>query len=177
MTTARERNEAYARGLLEVARGEGNLADIEDDLFRFARALDGSDELRMALTDVALPVGRRLAVVEQLLGPGALAASTGLISLIVAAGHAGDLPAIVERFVDLAAAERQRDFAEVRSAIPLDAAQTERLAEALGRATGKNVEVKVVVDPSVLGGIIARVGDTVIDGTVRHRLEQLKEQV
>ena len=168
MTAARDRNEAYAHGLLEVARGEGNLADIEDDLFRFARALDGSDELRMALTDLGLPVGRRLAVVEQLLG---------LISLIVAAGHAGDLPAIVERFVELAAAERQRDFAEVRSAIPLDDAQTERLAEALGRATGKIVEVKVVVDPSVLGGIIARVGDTVIDGTVRHRLEQLKEQV
>ncbi len=63
------------------------------------------------------------------------------------------------------------------SALPLDDGQLERLAAALGRATGKTVEVKVVVDPSVMGGLVARVGDTVIDGTVRHRLNQLKEQL
>ena len=55
--------------------------------------------------------------------------------------------------------------------------QTERLRQSLNRATGKDVEVKVVVDPSVLGGIMARVGDLVIDGSVRHRLEQLREQI
>jgi F-type H+-transporting ATPase subunit delta len=156
---------------------KGPLADIEDDLFRFARTMQGSDELRMALTDPKLPIDRRLAVIADLLGPTALPTSTALISMVVAAGHAGDLPAIVERFVELAAAEREREFAEVRTAIPLDDAQTKRLADALSKATGKRVEVKVIVDPSVLGGIIARVGDTVIDGTIRHRLEQLKEQV
>ena len=51
------------------------------------------------------------------------------------------------------------------------------IAEALARATGKRIEVKVVVDPSVLGGIVATIGDTVIDGSVRHRLEQLKETI
>jgi F-type H+-transporting ATPase subunit delta len=177
MTKARERNEAYAQGLLEVARGEGPLADIEDDLFRFARTVQSSEDLRMSLSDPKLPIDRRLALIDELLDGKALAASTALISMVVAAGHAGDLPAIVERFVELAAAERERELAEVRSAIPLDQAQTERLADALSHATGKRVEVKVIVDPSVLGGIVARVGDTVIDGTIRHRLEQLKEQV
>jgi F-type H+-transporting ATPase subunit delta len=177
MTTARERNEAYAQGLLDVARGEGPLADIEDDLFRFARTVQSSDDLRMSLSDPKLPIDRRLALIDELLDGKALAASTALISMVVAAGHAGDLPAIVERFVELAAAERERELAEVRSAIPLDQAQTKRLADALSHATGKRVEVKVIVDPSVLGGIVARVGDTVIDGTIRHRLEQLKEQV
>jgi F-type H+-transporting ATPase subunit delta len=177
MTPARDRNAAYANALLEVARGEGPLADISDDLFRFARTLEASDELRMALTDPHLPIERRLAVIDDLLGGRALAASTALISLIVGAGHAADLPAIVERFVELAAAERDQELAEVRSAIPLDDAQTQRLAEALGRATGKIVDVKVIVDPTVLGGILARVGDTVIDGTIRHRLEQMREQV
>ena len=52
----------------------------------------------------------------------------------------------------------------------------QRLATALGRATGKDVEVKVIVDPTVLGGLVARIGDTVIDGSVRHRLEQMKER-
>jgi F-type H+-transporting ATPase subunit delta len=177
MTKARERNEAYAQGLLDVARGEGPLADIEDDLFRFARTVQSSDDLRMSLSDPKLPINRRLALIDELLDGKALAASTALISMVVAAGHAGDLPAIVERFVELAAAERERELAEVRSAIPLDQAQTKRLADALSHATGKRVEVKVIVDPSVLGGIVARVGDTVIDGTIRHRLEQLKEQV
>ena len=177
MTKARERNEAYARGLLDVARGEGPLADIEDDLFRFARTVQSSDDLRMSLSDPKLPIDRRLALIDELLEGKALAASTALISMVVAAGHAGDLAAIVERFVELAAAERERELAEVRSAIPLDTAQTKRLADALSHATGKRDEVKVIVDPSVLGGIVARVGDTVIDGTIRHRLEQLKEQV
>jgi F-type H+-transporting ATPase subunit delta len=171
------RVEAYANALLEVSRAEGHLADIQDELFRFARTFEGSDELRSALTDPALPRERRIAVVEDLLGGKALQTSAALATFIVAAGRAGDLPAIVDRFVELAAAEQRRAVAEVRSAIELTPEQTDRLREALNRATGKDVEVKVVVDPSVLGGIVARVGDLVIDGSVRHRLEQLREQI
>ena len=171
------RVEAYANALLEVSRAEGHLADIQDELFRFARTFEGSDELRTALTDPALPRERRIAVVEDLLGGKALQTSAALAAFIVAAGRAGELPAIVDRFVELAAAEQRRAVAEVRSAIELTPEQTDRLREALNRATGKDVEVKVVVDPSVLGGIVARVGDLVIDGSVRHRLEQLREQI
>jgi F-type H+-transporting ATPase subunit delta len=61
--------------------------------------------------------------------------------------------------------------------VPLDAEQQARLATALSQATGKQVEVKVIVDANVLGGIVARIGDTVIDGTVRRRLAQLKERI
>ena len=82
---------------------------------------------------------------------------------------------LIQRFVELAAQTRQHEVAEVRSAVALDDAQVQRLAQALSRATGKSVEVKVVVDPTVMGGLVATVGDTVIDGSVRHRLEQLKE--
>lgn len=172
-----ERVEAYAEALLTIARSEGRLADVEDDLFRFARTLDGSDELRLALTDPALPVERRIAVVEELLGGKALRVSTALAAFVVAAGRTSDLSAIVDGFVEKAAAERSHEVAEVRSALPLDEAQRERLAAALNAATGKQVEIKVIVDPDVLGGIITRIGDTVIDGSVRHRLEQLKEQL
>ncbi|MBM3671139.1 MAG: ATP synthase F1 subunit delta [Actinobacteria bacterium] len=169
--------DAYAEALVQVARAEGQLGAVEDDLFRLARTYEGSDELRMALSDPQLPVERRIAVIEELMGNKALGTSTALASMLVAAGQSSDLPAIIDRFVELAAAERQHEVAEVRTAIPLDEAQTQRLAEALGKATGKNVEVKVVVDPSVLGGIVARVGDTVIDGSIRHRLDQLKELI
>jgi F-type H+-transporting ATPase subunit delta len=65
--------------------------------------------------------------------------------------------------------------AEVRSAVNLTADQRERLVEALNAATGKQVALKVIVDPSVMGGIVAQAGDAVIDGSVRHRLGQLKQ--
>jgi F-type H+-transporting ATPase subunit delta len=171
------RVEAYAHALLEVARAEGHLADVEDELFRFARTFDASDDLRMALGDPLLPVERRIAVVEDILGQKALRTSVALASFIVGAGRAGELPEIVDRFVELSAAERRRAVAEVRSAIPLTAEQIERLRVALNQATDKDVEVKVVIDESVLGGIVATVGDIVIDGSIRHRLEQLKSQI
>ena len=171
------RVEAYANALLEVARVEGHLAEVEDELFRFARTFEGSDDLRMALSDPALPAVHRVAVVNDLLGAKALRTSVALATFVVAAGRAAELPEIVDRFVELAAAERRRAVAEVRSAVPLTSEQIDRLRTALNQATGKDVEIKVVVDASVLGGLVARVGDVVIDGSVRHRLEQLKEQI
>src|ERR1700686_5506248 len=149
MSSERSKIEGYATAMLEVARGEGPLADIEDDLFRLARTFEASDDLRLALTDPHLPVDRRIAVIEELVAK-ALPTSTALASMVVAAGRAGDLPAIVDRFVELAVSERKREVAEVRSALPLDDQQVQRLGTALSPATGKNVEVKVIVDPSVL---------------------------
>ena len=111
------------------------------------------------------------------MGGKALNVSAALASFVVGIGRAADLPAIVGRFVELAAAERSAAVAEVRSAVALSDEQRTRLATALSQATGKQVEVKVIVDATVLGGIVARIGDTVIDGSVRHRLEQLKETI
>jgi F-type H+-transporting ATPase subunit delta len=175
--TTGDRIDAYADALLEVAKAESVLGAVEDDLFHFARTLESSDELRMALTDPALPPERRIAVVEELMGGKALEASVALAAFVAGIGRAHDLPAIVDRFVEKAAHERERDVAEVRSAVPLDGQQQDRLAKALSKATGREVEVKVVVDPKVLGGLVATIGDTVIDGTVRHRLDQLKERI
>ncbi len=170
-----DRIDAYARALLEIAAAEDRLSDVEDELFRFSRIVEGNDDLRLALSNPGLPADRRAAIVDELLEARALQTTRALASFIVGSGRGHDLPAIVQRFVELAAQTRQHELAEVRSAIPLDDAQQERLARALGRATGKNIEVKVVVDPTVLGGLVATIGDTVIDGSVRHRLDQLKE--
>jgi F-type H+-transporting ATPase subunit delta len=169
-----DRIDAYAGALFEVARAEGNLDEVEDELFRFARSLEGSDALRNALTDEMVPAAKRQAIVEDLLGGKASPTTAQLVSFVVGSGRGRDLPAIIAKLVERAAAQKQRAVAEVRSAIPLDDDQKHRLAAALANATGKQVEVKVVVDPSVLGGIVATVGDTVIDGSVRTRLDQLK---
>lgn len=169
-----DRIDGYAAALFSVAQAEGSLDEVEDELFRFARALEGNDQLRSTLTDELVPAARRQAIVEDLLGPKASPVTTSLVSFVVGAGRGRDLPAIVDRLVQRAASSKQRTVAEVRSAVPLTADQQERLAAALANATGKDVAVKVVVDPSVVGGVVAQVGDQVIDGSVRHRLDQLK---
>ncbi|HVF74415.1 MAG TPA: ATP synthase F1 subunit delta [Acidimicrobiales bacterium] len=170
-----DRIDAYAAALFEVARAEGSLDRVEEELFRVARTIEGSDELRSTLTDQAVPVERRQGIVEDLLGSRASNVTTALVSFVVGSGRSKDLPAIIDRLVERAAEERSQAVAEVRSVIPLDDSQKDRLAAALGKATGKNISVKVVVDPSILGGIVAQVGDTVIDGSVRSRLNQLRE--
>jgi F-type H+-transporting ATPase subunit delta len=169
-----ERSQAYAGALLAVARSEGSLPDVEDELFRFARVLETNDELRTTLTDTALPVSRRQQIVEDLLGGRANPVTTALLSMVVGTGRARDLPSIIDDLVKLSAAEANRELAEVRSAVALTDDQKERLAAALEKATGKKVELKVIIDPTVLGGLVAQVGDTVIDGTVKTRLQQLQ---
>ncbi len=171
------RIEGYARGLFEIARAEGTIDEVEDELFRFARSYESSDELRNALSDEQIPASKRQAIVEDLLGGKVTPTTTQLISMVVGSGRSRDLPAIVDKLVARASTAKNLEVAEVRTAVPLTADQETRLAAALANATGKQLNLKVVVDPSVLGGLVATVGDTVIDGTVRTRIEQLKSRL
>ena len=75
----------------------------------------------------------------------------------------------------MSASANRKAVAEVRSAVPLTEDQRTRLTAALNQATGKDLEVKVIVDPTVLGGLLTQIGDTVIDGTVRTKLAKLRE--
>jgi F-type H+-transporting ATPase subunit delta len=172
-----ERAEGYAEAFYAVANAEDAVAKVEDELHAVARTLESNDALRGTLTDQAIPAELRQGVVEDLLGARAHPVTTSLVSFVVGAGRGRELPAIIDAFIAKAADSRAEAVAEVRSATALDDDQKERLAAALSRETGKKITVKVTVDPSVLGGIVAQVGDTVIDGTVRHRLDQLKESV
>jgi F-type H+-transporting ATPase subunit delta len=171
------RIDGYARAMFEVARAEGTLDEVEDELFRFARSYESSDELRGALTDEMVPAAKRQAIVEDLLGGKATPTTVQLVSMVVGAGRGRELPQIIDRLVQRASSAKHLEVAEVRSAVPLSEDQQVRLAAALANATGKQVNLKVVVDPSVLGGIVATVGDTVIDGSVRTRLDQLKSRL
>jgi F-type H+-transporting ATPase subunit delta len=171
------RIDGYARALFEVARAEGTLDEVEDELFRFARTYESSDTLRDALTDEMVPAAKRQAVVEDLLGGKATPTTVQLISMVVGSGRGRELPAIIDKLVQRASSSKNLEVAEVRSAVPLTDDQQDRLKAALTNATGKQVNLKVIVDPSVLGGIVATVGDTVIDGSVRTRVDQLKSRL
>ena len=178
MALQAEQIDGYAAALFEVARAEGALAIVEEELFKLSDVLAQSDELRSTLTDTSIPSEKRQEIMQELLTMAkATPITTNLVTLVVGAGHARDRPGIISSLVERAASDRKHSVAEVRSAVPLDEDQRKRLAQALSKNLGKEVEVKVHVDPSVLGGLSARVGDVVIDGTVRHRLDQLKETI
>lgn len=169
--------QGYAEALFQVAQAEGALDAVENELFDFARTIEREQGLRQALTDPALPADRKQAVLDDLLGDRANPHTARLLGFVVGQGRARDLAAIVDELVRLAAERRESVVAEVRTAVPLDEGRRGRLAEALSKATGKKVELKTVVDPAVIGGVVARVGDQVIDGSVRRRLELAREQM
>ncbi len=171
---ADDRIDGYAAGILAIARAEGQLERVSDELFRVSRSFDQSAELRDALTDPAVPADRKRGIVADLLGPRASELVTGLVSFLVGQGHARDLPAIATRLAEQAAAAERKAVAEVRTAVELDEGTVARLEQALGQATGKRVEVKTVIDPAVIGGVVTTIGDTVIDGSLRSRLDSIR---
>ncbi len=168
-----KRIDGYAGGIFAFALAEDSVERVSDELHRFSNLLERSEELRDSLSNTTLPADRRQAAVEELLGGRASRLTAHLVSYLVGVGRIRELPEITTALLSLVAAERQRQVAEVRSAYPLDDDQIERLTEALGTMLGQPVELRVIVDPSVMGGIVARVGDVVIDGSVRHRLDAL----
>lgn len=170
-----DRISGYAAGILEIARAEGNLERVEAELFELGRHVETSGELRAALTDPLLPVERKRAVISDLLGGRFTSLTVGLAEFLLGQNLASDLGSIATSLAEQAAASRSRQVAEVRSAVPLDEPTLARLTAALSRATGTTLEVKTIVDPSVVGGIVARVGDTVIDGSVAAKLTSLRQ--
>lgn len=167
----------YAQALLAVAEAEGVLERVEEELFSFARALEAQASLREALTDPGLPVERKRALLQELLGERADPHTIRLLGFVLEQGRARELGRIVDGLLAAAAERRRHVVAEVRSAVPLTDEQRERLAASLSEATGRAVEVRALVDPSVVGGIVARIGDEVIDGSVAAGLREAKERL
>jgi F-type H+-transporting ATPase subunit delta len=167
----------YAQALLAVTEAEDDLGTVENELFAFVKVVERDGRLREALIDPALPAENRRELVQELLGDRANPHTVSILGFLIEQGRAKELGRIVEGLSDLAAERRKHVVAEVRSAVPLTLERRKKLAEALSKATDKNVEIKVVIDPSVIGGVLARVGDEVFDGTVRSRLEEARERL
>lgn len=175
MTT--ERVLRYAEAVVALASGEGALDAVEDELLRVARAVDGSEELRQRLTDIHLPVAQRLTFVESDVLRAAHPATRSALAMLIAAERIGDVSAIAQEVANRAAATRDEQVAEVVVAQPLDDQRRSALKAALERATGERLDLKVVVDESIVGGVRARIGDTVIDGSLLRRLSDLRTRV
>ncbi len=167
----------YAQALFHIVKAEGELDRVEDEMYRLGKLLESNHELKQALSDQSVDLAQRDKMLEELLAGKISPHTIEMTKFVLGQGRGRQLPQIFEEVSRLAAEARESVVAEVRSAVALDDKQSAELAKALSQATKKKVTVKVIVDPSLIGGVVAKVGDTVIDGSVKSRLEQLKTQV
>jgi F-type H+-transporting ATPase subunit delta len=156
---------------LDAAEARGELEGVEDELFRFGRIVAGDSELARILSDDRAPVEGKTALLDRLVSGRVSPVSEQLLRNSLTVRHVGNAQNRVERLSEAASARRGRSVAHVTSAVPLTAQQEQRLRDVLGRVYGRAIGLQVTVDPGVLGGLVVRVGDEVIDGSIANRLE------
>lgn len=166
-----------AQAIFVSAQNDNTLDATEEELFRFGRAVDGSADLQMALTNSASSAQVKSATVRELLKDRSTPATQTLLEYAVGHLHGRRIDSVVDNLVAMAANQRDRVVAEVRVAIELTPEQHDRLAKALSTIKGRKVTLNVAVDPSVLGGAHVAIGDEVIDATILHRLDQARRLV
>jgi F-type H+-transporting ATPase subunit delta len=162
-------------GLLASADRADELSDVEDELFRFSQIVSGDATLAVTLGDPGAPMERRVKLVQDLL-KGKVRLATGRLVEVALEGLGGrSFEASLVRLVELTAAKRDREVAYVTVAKPLDDAEEQRLSAKLSDIYGRQVSLKLDVDPSIIGGISVRVGSDLYDGTILRRLNEAKQ--
>ena len=169
--------QAYAEAVHAIASAEGALEIVESELASIAGAVAADPTVVQRLSDRQLPVEQRLRMLDGGVLATAHPATRAALAMLIAAERVGHLRDVATALSELSAASVGRTYAEVQVAQPLTDAQLTALQAALERATGAELTMRVTVDPSVVGGVRARVGDTVIDGSVARRLSQLRTRI
>jgi F-type H+-transporting ATPase subunit delta len=152
------------------AERDDQLDEVEDELFRFERIIDGEPALRAAFTNRNLPTDRKRDLVHRLLEGKAASVTVSLVERAVLYPRGRTIERVLEEFTSFAAQRRSRLIARVTSAVPLTNEQQERLSDALAREFGHEVRLQMVVDPTIVGGITVRVGDELLDASVLRQL-------
>ncbi len=168
----------YANALADVALAQGAADSALKQLGDFAAAFAGSNELRNFLTSPGVPREAKHGVIEKIaarVGAGKIVRNF----LFVIADHHRThiLPEIVASFQDVIRQRQGIAEAEISSAIELSAGQKKKFAQTLERLTGKKIQAKYSLDPTLLGGAVVRVGDTIYDGSVRSSLNEMRARL
>lgn len=168
---------ASVEATLISAERAGKLADVEDELFRFARIADGNSRLTSELEDSTRPAAKRAELAASLLEGKVTEQTLALVGRAVAGFGGRPFSTGIDRLVELAAERRDRSVARVRVASPMSEEQEQRLATALQRIYGREISVRVEVDASILGGAVVRVGDDLYDGSILRRILEARNQL
>jgi F-type H+-transporting ATPase subunit delta len=168
----------YAKALLDVAVKESDPAAIERDLAGLVEAMQQHAELRRVMTSPSTPQAARVNLVK------AIAARTNvqppvakLLALLAERGRLELLPEMLDVYRERLLAHANIVRATVTSAQPLAVDKVQRLEASLRGLTGKKVQLETRVDPSIVGGVVTRIGSTVYDGSIRTQLQKMRQQL
>jgi F-type H+-transporting ATPase subunit delta len=176
--TTRGSASRYARALLDVAISESITDRADRDLSRFADLLAQYPQLANALTHPAVPAARKQALTQALASRLELTTPvTKLLLMLADRDRLALLPDLVQTYRDRLMDHQQVVRAEVTTAEPLASSHAQELQERLARATGRHVTLSTKVDPAIIGGMVARIGSTVYDGSLAAQLTKLREKL
>jgi F-type H+-transporting ATPase subunit delta len=180
-TTVTNRTAAtrYARALLEVAQHERvDLDLIEGQLAGFARLVSEHDGLRKALLSPTVPSPRKRAAVADLIAHAGIQPIVGRTLLLLAErDRLAILPDVADVFRDRVLDTRNIVRAEVTTAAPLPPGRLHDIQRSLAAATGRTIDLTSRVDPSIVGGIVARIGSTVFDASITNHLQRIRQRL
>jgi F-type H+-transporting ATPase subunit delta len=173
---SRQRVGGYATAIDEDLSAS-ELEELEDSLFRFARIVASTPELRAALVDRDLAPSARQGLVTQLLEGKVHPSALLLVRYVVVGGRARDIVGTLDWLVEQTAKARGWRIARVRAAAPIDEAQRSELSDSLSGLAGAPVELQVVIDEALLSGAVIQIGDLQVDATARGRIDALREHL
>jgi F-type H+-transporting ATPase subunit delta len=167
----------YAEALFQVARAEESIDRVEEELTRLKDSLESNAQVKEFMNNLQIsPEGKKSALF-QIFGEKVSPIILNWINMVIDQGRQRKLPNILEAFFKLAQESRQKVTAEVITSVPLSEDLIQRLEKELSRASKKQVFLKPMVDESILGGVIVKIENKIIDGSVKHRLEELKQEM
>jgi F-type H+-transporting ATPase subunit delta len=167
----------YAAALFAVASRDGILDAVEQDLTLVERFIAEVPYLRAVLLQPLVSEDRKVKVATDAFGDRTTGTTLNFIKLLIRKRREDLIDDVIRNFRILAMEKANLVDAEVSTAVPLSPSQEKKLTASLQKLTGKTVRVHAVVDGSILGGVVVRLGDTIIDGSVRGRLERLREHL
>jgi len=168
---------SYAEALFQVARAEETLDRVEEELTRLKKSLDSNAELREFLSNPQISSDGKKSALSQIFGEKISPITLHWMNMVVDQGRQRRLPTMIEAFLTLTEDARDKVTAEVITSIPLSEDLAKRLEQELSKITKKRVFLKPMVDDSILGGVIVKIENKVIDGSVKHRLEEIKNEM
>lgn len=166
----------YAEAIFGLAIKQNTLERTLDDVREIAR-LFANRKLAYLLREPKIPAQRKETAIRQQLASRVLPTSLNFALLVVQRELVDYMPNIAKELEQLVLNYKNEAIAKVTTAAPMDEAQQTQITHALEQYTRKKIILQTKVDPAILGGVIARVGDEVIDGSVRYRLSALQQQL
>jgi F-type H+-transporting ATPase subunit delta len=160
--------------LFAAAEKQQKLDQVEDELFRLERILEAQGEITALLDEQTVDAARRTSLLDDLVTGKLHAITLELLHHAVTSQRKRSITLAIDDLLEMASARRNRSVARVTSAVPLTDAQQERLGAALTAMYGRTISVRTALDPRVQGGLVVRVGDEVINGSIAHKLAKAR---